>query len=90
MAGKRQLVHRSLFSGFGGFDLAAEWCGWKNAFHCEINEFCSRILQFYWPGAASIKNIKKGTLHFLKVNEAVSNWRPQKKTITIIELFING
>lgn len=27
--------HGSLFSGIGGFDLAAEWMGWENKFHCE-------------------------------------------------------
>jgi len=31
--------HASLFSGIGGFDLAAHWMGWENVFHCEINEF---------------------------------------------------
>lgn len=31
------MTHASLFSGIGGFDLAAEWMGWHNAFHCEIN-----------------------------------------------------
>lgn len=51
------LRHGSLFSGIGGFDLAAEWCGWKNIFHCEINDFCNRVLGYYWPKAASIKNI---------------------------------
>ena len=35
------LTHGSLFSGIGGFDIAAEWMGWQNAFHCEINEFCT-------------------------------------------------
>lgn len=27
--------HGSLFSGIGGFDLAAEWMAWENVFHCE-------------------------------------------------------
>jgi hypothetical protein len=57
MEGRLVLRHGSLFSGIGGFDIAAEWCGWKNVFHCEINEFCNHILNYYWPKAASIKNI---------------------------------
>lgn len=57
MTRRKVLRHGSLFSGIGGFDLAAEWCGWRNIFHCEINEFCNRVLNYYWPKAASIKNI---------------------------------
>ena len=38
--------HGSLFSGIGGFDLAAEWAGWQNAFHCEWNEFGQKILKY--------------------------------------------
>lgn len=38
------LSHGSLFSGIGGFDLAAEWMGWENIFHCEWNDFGKRIL----------------------------------------------
>jgi len=29
------MTHGSLFSGIGGFDLAAQWMGWENVFHCE-------------------------------------------------------
>lgn len=32
------ISHGSLFSGIGGFDLAAQWMGWDNVFHCEINQ----------------------------------------------------
>jgi DNA (cytosine-5)-methyltransferase 1 len=49
----------SLFSGIGGFDLAAEWMGWENVFHCEWNEFGQKILKHYWPNAISYGDITK-------------------------------
>lgn len=51
--------HGSLFSGIGGFDLAAEWMGWENVFHCEWNEFGKRVLNYYWPNAISYDDITK-------------------------------
>jgi len=51
------MTHGSLFSGIGGFDLAAEWIGWTNVFHCEINEFCSKHLKNKFPNAISYENI---------------------------------
>lgn len=51
------MTHGSLFSGIGGFDLAAEWMGWENVFHCEIDGFCQQVLEYYWPEAELIKNI---------------------------------
>ncbi len=53
------MTHGSLFSGIGGFDLAAEWVGWENKFHCEWNEFGQKVLKYYWPNAESLTDIKK-------------------------------
>ena len=53
------MTHASLFSGIGGFDLAAEWMGWENKFHCEWNEFGQKILKHYWPGAELFTDITK-------------------------------
>lgn len=50
-------THGSLFSGIGGFDLAAQWMGWHNAFHCEIDPFGQKILKYYWPCAKSYADI---------------------------------
>lgn len=52
------MKHASLFSGIGGFDLAADWMGWKNIFHCEINPFGRKILSYYWPDSISYYDIK--------------------------------
>lgn len=52
-----KLTHASLFSGIGGFDLAAEWAGWHNMFQCELNEFGQKILKHYWPCAVHYGDI---------------------------------
>jgi len=49
--------HGSLFSGIGGFDLAAEWMGWENVFHCEWNEFGQKVLKHHFPQADSYSDI---------------------------------
>jgi len=49
--------HGSLFSGIGGFDLAAEWMGWENVFHCEWNPFGQKVLHHYWPNAIQYHDI---------------------------------
>ena len=54
-----RLIHASLFSGIGGFDLAAEWMGWENAFYCEIDAFCRKILNRNWPNSICYENIKQ-------------------------------
>ena len=51
--------HGSLFSGIGGFDLASEWMGWENIFHCEWNEFGKKVLKYYWPKAITYNDITK-------------------------------
>lgn len=55
--------HGSLFSGVGGFDLAAEWAGWTNVFHCEYNPFGQRVLKYYWPDSISYGDITDFTIH---------------------------
>jgi len=51
--------HGSLFSGIGGFDLAAEWMGWENVFHCEWMEFPRKVLEYHFPNADSHTDITK-------------------------------
>ena len=51
--------HGSLFSGIGGFDLAAQWMNWTNVFHTEWNEFGQKILQHHFPKSISYHDIIK-------------------------------
>jgi DNA (cytosine-5)-methyltransferase 1 len=50
--------HASLFSGIGGFDLAAEWTGWDNVFNCEWEEFPRKVLKHHFPNAKQYEDIK--------------------------------
>lgn len=51
--------HGSLFSGIGGFDLAAEWMGWENIFHCEWMPFPRQVLHHHFPNSISYEDITK-------------------------------
>ena len=51
--------HGSLFSGIGGFDLAAEWMGWTNVFHCEWEDFPRKVLNYHFPKSISYGDIKE-------------------------------
>lgn len=53
----RQITHASLFSGIGGAEIAADWAGWQNLFHCEINPFCRRVLEYHYPNSESYDDI---------------------------------
>ena len=52
-------THASLFSGIGGAELAATWMGWQNLFHCEIQEFPRRVLEYWYPNSISYEDITK-------------------------------
>jgi len=72
------MLHVSLFSGVGGFDLASEWMGWKNIVSCEINDFGNKVLEYYWPNVYHHKDIH--TLTYETINTELSkrfgsHWR---------------
>jgi len=50
-----------LFSGIGGFHLAAEWV-WGDDLevvaHCEIDKFCQKVLKKHWPDIPIIEDIR--------------------------------
>ena len=52
------MTHGSLFSGIGGFDLAARWMGWTNAFHVERDPFCRKVLAHHFPESQAFDDVK--------------------------------
>lgn len=53
------LTHGSLFSGIGGFDLAAHWMGWNNIFQVEKDEWCRKVLAKNFPNTKRFEDIKE-------------------------------
>ena len=51
--------HGSLFSGIGGFDLAAQWMGWENVFQVENDKFCISKLEKNFPNVKRYGDIRE-------------------------------
>ncbi|MDR2207153.1 MAG: DNA (cytosine-5-)-methyltransferase [Flavobacteriaceae bacterium] len=64
------MTHGSLFSGIGGFEIAAEQAGFKNVFSCEIDAFCRQVLKYHFPKNEIYEDIKK--TDFKKYRGAIS------------------
>ena len=48
----------SVFTGMGGFDLAAEWAGFEIVGQIEIDSFCNKVLKKHWPNVKRMRDIK--------------------------------
>lgn len=46
-----------MFSGIGGFDLAARWMGWETAWFSEINPYANAVLSRHWHGVPNLGDI---------------------------------
>lgn len=53
--------HLDLFSGIGGFALAAKWAGFETIGFCENDSFCKKILNKHWPDVYIFPDIE--TMH---------------------------
>jgi DNA (cytosine-5)-methyltransferase 1 len=77
------MIHISLFSGIGGFELAAEEVEWKNYASCEINDFGHTILNYYWPDAYHHRDVKTLTYEILNA-ELTKRFGPNWRTGGVI------
>jgi len=50
--------HLDLFSGIGGFALAAKWAGFNTKAFCEIDPFCKKVLEKNFPNTIIFNDIK--------------------------------
>jgi len=56
---KKKYRIASFFAGIGGFDIAFERESFKTTFLCEINDFCSQVLNKHWPNVTKFTDINQ-------------------------------
>ena len=70
----------SLFSGIGGFEIAAAQLGWQTVVSCEINPICQRVLKYHFPETYIHSDIH--TLNYETIKKQ-SQWNPLAATIVV-------
>jgi DNA (cytosine-5)-methyltransferase 1 len=70
----------SLFTGIGGFDLAAQWAGWQTVALCEKDKHAQKVLRKHWPDVYLHDDIF--TLNHETLKEK-SSWQPEQPTIVV-------
>lgn len=70
------MTHGSLFSGIGGFDLAARWAGFENKWQVEIDPWCRRLLKQNFPEAIQYGDIRTVGAHNLERVDIISGGFP--------------
>lgn len=65
------MKHLDLFSGIGGFALAARWMGWETVAFCERDPFCQKVLRKHWPQALIYDDIHTIPAEFIR-----DAWQP--------------
>lgn len=63
------LTHLDLFSGIGGFALAAEWAGFQTIGFVEIDKYCQKVLRKHWLAVPIVEDIRDVE----KIKEVVAN-----------------
>lgn len=53
------MTHVDLFSGIGGFALAARWAGFRTVCFSEIDDYASAVLRKHWPSVPNLGDIIK-------------------------------
>lgn len=53
------MTHLDLFSGIGGFALAAKWAGFDTVAFCETDDFCRGVLAKHWPEVPICGDVKE-------------------------------
>ena len=70
------MTHGSLFAGIGGFDLGFERAGLETIWQVEIDDYCRKVLEKYFPNAERFKDIRECGAHNLGPVDIISGGFP--------------
>jgi len=56
---ENERTHIDLFSGIGGFALAANAAGFRTSVFCEQDDYCAGVLNRHWPSVPVIRDIRE-------------------------------
>jgi DNA (cytosine-5)-methyltransferase 1 len=59
MKSKNEKTHLDLFSGIGGFALAARWNGYRTVGFCDNEQYAQAVLKKHWPEVQCHKDIRE-------------------------------
>jgi DNA (cytosine-5)-methyltransferase 1 len=59
MKSKNEKTHLDLFSGIGGFALAARWNGYRTVGFCDNEPYAQAVLKKHWPEVPCHKDIRE-------------------------------
>ena len=59
VCGEGEVKHLDLFSGIGGFALAARWAGFETIGFCEIDKYAQKVLKKNFPGIPIYEDVTK-------------------------------
>ena len=68
--------HLDLFSGIGGFALAAKWAGFETVGFCEQDDFCKSVLAARWPGVPIHNDVRELDGRLFRGVELISGGYP--------------
>lgn len=66
-----ELTHLDLFSGIGGFKLAAEWTGFVTAGFSEVESHACGVLEKCWPDVSNVGDVRT-TANFARFRDGIT------------------
>jgi len=73
--------HLDLFSGIGGFAIAARNVGWETVGFCEIDPYCQKVLRKHWPGVPIYEDVRNVTAERLRADGII--WAGAREASTV-------